>query len=668
MKLNYLLSSLILMLLLATGSHGQGASASVTTTFSNMEGVDGEKSSVVYSNRSGSPILTSSGFIAIGTFKLEQAQIAALATASDLNNAFYQFGESSSFNSTENGAFQANASGDPAEAYDEGNTFDGSAVYLVIGDGSDLATSSEFLVWKSDQVFDGSGPIGGPSELILSVDSGDLIIGLNDKNTSDFSAVGGDEARAAFTTVAIDSGIDDHGDSTSTATFVGANSTTIGNLKDGDDADYFRVDLSEDGNLSLSVAGGSNIVLSIYDDQGGELVSSSSPDQSVASDLASGTYYVRVAGDEDTSDVDYSLESDFEVKIIDLDPASAGSYYGLVRAQGRAFVGHLEITISEDGYYTGVLKLLSGAQRSIKGAIQPDYWASTPVNAYGQKSTLSFQSEQAVSGYYRLAGSIQPIINNGKYQSFELFKAIYGSAKKSPVRFRGRYTMLAPFPTTSDLGLPAGDSFASASLNALGTFNLAGYSSSGSKLTYSGALLETNKVSLYSRPENLLECLLGDLRFRDKETSDFSGNIRYSRKPSSGSYYSQNFAKILKAEGSKYVSPSIDELPLTDYILGDDNANSIFVGGSFGGVSYPITWSADGLMKTTRTPVYRASARFNTVNGRFGGNYFVSASDPDLADIRTYLRGVVLQKKGVVSGQAETVDNGVGRFSIVPAE
>jgi hypothetical protein len=36
--------------------------------------------------------------------------------------------------------------------------------------------------------------------------------------------------------------------------------------------------------------------------------------------------------------------------------------------------------------------------------------------------------------------------------------------------------------------------------------------------------------------------------------------------------------------------------------------------------------------------------------------------------INTYLRGVVLQKSGVVSGQAETVDNGVGRFSIVPAE
>ena len=141
MKLNYLFFSVLALLTLPGLSHAQNTSATVTTTFSNMAGANGEDSSVVYSDRSGSPILKNSGFIAIGTFNLERAQIAALATASDLDDAFYQFGESSSFNSTENGAFQANASGDPAEAYDGGDTFDGAAVYLVIGDGSDLATS-----------------------------------------------------------------------------------------------------------------------------------------------------------------------------------------------------------------------------------------------------------------------------------------------------------------------------------------------------------------------------------------------------------------------------------------------------------------------------------------------------------------------------------------------
>ena len=64
--------------------------------------------------------------------------------------------------------------------------------------------------------------------------------------------------------------------------------------------------------------------------------------------------------------------------------------------------------------------------------------------------------------------------------------------------------------------------------------------------------------------------------------------------------------------------------------------------------------------------------QFNNIkenkNGRFNGIYNNNSSDSGEPEITTYLRGVVLQKKGVVSGQAETVDNGVGRFSIVPAE
>ena len=54
----------------------------------------------------------------------------------------------------------------------------------------------------------------------------------------------------------------------------------------------------------------------------------------ISKDLAAGTYYVSIGGDENTSDVDYNLESEFQEKIIDLDPESAGSYYGLVKDEG----------------------------------------------------------------------------------------------------------------------------------------------------------------------------------------------------------------------------------------------------------------------------------------------------------------------------------------------
>ena len=660
--------------MVSNSSQGEGASSALTTSFSNMEGSQGEDSSVVFSDRSGSPILKNTGYVAIGTFKLNREQIELLSSASALDAAFHQFGAATNFNSLENGAFQGSASGDPAELYDGVNSFAGSKVYIVIGNGSDLITSSEFLVWDSGLLFDGTGPTGGPWEVVLSVDDGDLIIGLSDKNTSDFSLIGGDAERGAFTMVMIDEVLDDHGNSRDSATFITENSTTSGKIDDGADIDYFRVDLSEDGNLFVKI--NQNLDLKLYDgegnlieavqDAGDGLGGGVAADFMISKDLAAGTYYVSIGGDQNTSDVGYNLESEFETKIINLDIESAGSYHGLARAQGRAFVGHLEITVAADGYYTGLLKGSSGFQRSFKGAVQPDYSASNPINAFGQNSTLSFQLEKAASGYYRLTGNIQPLVDNGKYQSFGLFKAVYGNAKRVPRKLRGRYTMLAPFPTTSDSDLPAGDSFASASLSALGSFNLVGYSSSGSKLSYSSPLLETKKVPFFTRPDGLREALLGDVRFRNKEASDFSGRIRYTRKTTNGSYYNKSFVKMLTMEGSKYLMPSPDELPLSNFVVKDNNAVSQIFGGVFGGVSYALTWNPDGSMKTGSTPIYRASANFNNKNGRFAGRYIVSPSNEESPNVTTYLRGVVLQKKGVVSGQAETVGSGVGRYSIVP--
>jgi hypothetical protein len=620
--------------------------------------------------------LKNTGYVAIGTFKLSREQIGSLSSASDLDAAFDKFGAATNFNSIENGAFQGSASGDPAELYDGVNSFAGSKVYIVIGNGSDLMTSSEFLVWDSGLLFDGTGPTGGPWEVVLSVDSGDLIIGLSDKNTSDFSLIGGDAVRGAFTTVMIDEALDDHGNSQESATFITGNSTTSGKIDDGADVDYFRVDLSEDGNLFVKI--NQNLELNLYDDEGvlieavqdaGDgLGGGVAADFMISKDLAVGTYYVSIGGDENISNLDYNLESEFQEKIIDLDPESAGSYYGLVKNEGGILVGHLTITVTENGYYSGQLKGSAGFKRSFNGEIQPNYSASNPVNAYKKDSTLVFQLEKAASGYYRLAGNIQPLVDNGKYQSFGLFKAVYGNAKRVPRKLRGRYTMLAPFPTTSDSDLPAGDVFACGALHRVGQFKLYGYSSSGSKFSYASPVLETNKVPFFTRPDGFRETLLGDVRFRNKETSDFWGRIRYTRKTTNGAYYSDKFVKSLRFEGSRYRRPGTDELPLNSFGIAENNAVAEFVGGVFDGGRYSLTWNADGSMETPSTSLYRASATFNNKNGQFSGEYVVTPSVEGSPEVTTYLRGVVLQKKGIVSGHAETENSGVGRYSIVPAE
>jgi len=673
--LNYLFFSVLALLTLPGLSHAQNTSATVTTTFSNMAGANGEDSSVVYSDRSGSPILKNSGFIAIGTFDLDRSAIETLSSATDLSIAFNQFGDAANFNATEDGAFQASASGNPSVADEQEYVFDGKAVYVVVGDGTSLEASSEFLVWKSDRVFDGGGPTGGPSEVILSVDGGDLIIGRSGEDTFDFTDVGGEAGRAAFTAVMIDSTLDDHGDSNDTATFIAANSSTSGNIKDGDDVDYFRVNLSEDGNLSLSVAGGSNIVLSVYDEQGGELLSSSSPGQSVVSDLALGTYYVRVVGDENTSDVDYSLESDFEVKIIDLDPASAGSYYGLVNDQAGAFIGHLIITISQDGYYTGLLKGTTGFARSFKGVIQNDYRASTSMeNVFGQSSDMAFELIENAWGAYQVLGDFQLLTGSEASHYFKLNSAKYSKQALVPKRLRGRYTLRMPSPDLANTVLPAGDGFACGTLWKGGWLSLWGRSNSGAKFTYGSPLLRGHLVPLYvsPAPELGIETILGSVWFRNKATTDLDGEVRYYREASGAGYYREGFDESLSLEGSKYVVPTLSELALDNYPFTGASAVAEITGGDFDGLTYPVSFThvRDKLKSKTISPSqpsYTTYGGVNHKNGMIWGqlNAFTSGENTD--DVKTYYRGVVLQKQALVSGQAETVGSGVGRYSIIPA-
>ena len=420
-------------------------------------------------------------------------------------------------------------------------------------------------------------------------------------------------------------------------------------------------------NLELNLYDDEGVLIEAVQDAGDGLGGGVAADFMISKDLAVGTYYVSIGGDENISNLDYNLESEFQEKIIDLDPESAGSYYGLVKNEGGILVGHLTITVTENGYYSGQLKGSAGFKRFFNGEIQPNYSASNPVNAYKKDSTLVFQLEKAASGYYRLTGNIQPLVDNGKYQSFGLFKAVYGNAKRVPRKLRGRYTMLAPFPTTSDSDLPAGDVFACGALHRVGQFKLYGYSSSGSKFSYASPVLETNKVPFFTRPDGFRETLLGDVRFRNKETSDFWGRIRYTRKTTNGAYYSDKFVKSLRFEGSRYRRPGTDELPLNSFGIAENNAVAEFVGGVFDGGRYSLTWNADGSMETPSTSLYRASATFNNKNGQFSGEYVVTPSVEGSPEVTTYLRGVVLQKKGIVSGHAETENSGVGRYSIIPA-
>ena len=173
----------------------------LSTTFTNLQGTSDNESNLVISDNTGSTIAANTGFVAIGTFNSSNAAIASLSTPAALDSAFKQFGASTTMGSF-GGSFSAQATQDPDTLFDGVNAFTGSSVYIVVGNSSTLALSTEFLVWDSGVLFANTDPSGSPDEVILDVGSGSLVIGLDNKHTFDLSIVaGGSATQAAFTAV-----------------------------------------------------------------------------------------------------------------------------------------------------------------------------------------------------------------------------------------------------------------------------------------------------------------------------------------------------------------------------------------------------------------------------------------------------------------------------------
>ena len=231
---------------------------------------------------------------------------------------------------------------------------------------------------------------------------------------------------------------------------------------------------------------------------------------------------------------------------------------------------------------------------------------------------------------------------------------------------RGRHTLHMPATTTAVATIPAGDGIGWGVVSKEGLYKLRGRSNSGKGFSYSSPVLEGNQVPFFARPnpKQGLEGLAGDLRFRNLDISDIAGKVRYIRVATDGGRYADGFDQELALLGSKYRRPESGQLPLEGYALAPENALASFTGGYFDGSSHALTWDADGNMVGPEASDYTSSALFNNKVGLFQGSMIYS--DPTSGDITTSLRGVVIQKAGIVTGQAVTQGGASGQYSITP--
>ena len=113
---------------------------------------------------------------------------------------------------------------------------------------------------------------------------------------------------------------DDHGDSIDDATTVGVPSTTVGWL-DPDDEDYFRIDLTESGELTVHSKGWINAEGRLLDEDGDFIASDSDSGADfnfrIVRDVAAGTYFVRIH-ERFSRPGAYTVHADFEAHVADL--------------------------------------------------------------------------------------------------------------------------------------------------------------------------------------------------------------------------------------------------------------------------------------------------------------------------------------------------------------
>ena len=149
---------------LATVGLFSGASA-YTVSFLNVASADNTAVPVV--DNTGAPIALGSGYVAAGTFT------AVPGSADDVRSLFAAFGDGNSAFSNSigvGGFFDGNRSAPiPAGTTDVPV---GASVFLVIGDGSDLASSTDFAIYDPGLVFGTENAVGaGALDIIIDSDS-----------------------------------------------------------------------------------------------------------------------------------------------------------------------------------------------------------------------------------------------------------------------------------------------------------------------------------------------------------------------------------------------------------------------------------------------------------------------------------------------------------------
>lgn len=316
--------------------------------------------------------------------------------------------------------------------------------------------------------------------------------------------------------------------------------------------------------------------------------------------------------------------------------------------------------------------------------------------AYNSNGTLSVVNMVFIPDTNNNNPSIGGVLRapDGSRQKFRLVRQYYNGKWRKPTQFLdpefpsnpARFTYLAPSSVTDSLNFPAGAAVGYGTIEKWGGVKILGWSNAGFKYSYQGPTQNGNQKGWAGNPAtfvpgnyattpfyvqtygdgNRSEWMLGTIAYDVSEDAEVvRGNVRYVKPVTNGRYYPSGFEQTIVMNGSKYSRTGFAGIPASGFDIFANNATGLFEGSLVSGAGfspYIFTWESDGDFKAPLNFTYHKEGRFRN----WGGFYTASYVD-NIVGETAWIRGVVIQSQGIVSGHAANWAGGVTvKHSIVP--
>jgi hypothetical protein len=316
-----------------------------------------------------------------------------------------------------------------------------------------------------------------------------------------------------------------------------------------------------------------------------------------------------------------------------------GKFHGLFWDQDNGAEhgssGFFTLTTTDRGSYTATF-LADGGKFSTSGQLDLEGRATNSVARRGTSSLIVTWAVQ-LDGSDEVTGTVS---DGAWLAGLRGDRAIF-SARTNPYTNAGKYTFV--LPGTPELAtMPGGDSYGTVSVDPNGMVALKGFLSDKTVAVQKVPLSKNGEwplyVSLYSGKGSLISWVA----FINEETSDFSGDLTWSKPTvSNAKYYSSGFTNSHPITGSRYSAP----VGSTNRILNLTEADVVFTGGNLPEAYTNEVDLGFSSKVTNNTPAIRLSFTFILPTGLFKGNF----TPPGAAKAFPF-GGAVLQRATNASG------------------